>query len=418
MRAPPIQPDLFAEIGVAYAAAPRGTLENADLYRQVARRAGIAPECLDARVPIGHVGALRSPVKRKIRWYQQTLKALGVIEKVPGERGIWRLTEEVGKGLHKAASDVKLVAFSTDLGVAIWGRSNEVFSAFNEPIHLYLSSPPYPLRNARAYGNVDETRYVDFLCEALEPIVRNLVPGGSIVINISNDIFEPKSPARSLYVERLTLALHDRLGLSLMDRQPWVNFSKPPGPTYWACVKRVHLTTAHEPILWFTNDPFQVRSDNRRVLEAHSARHIQLMNAGGAKRSATYGDGAYKIRPDSFGRITAGKIPRNVIQRGHACKDTNAYRQHAAALNLPIHGAMQPSSIAEFYIPFLTEPGDLVVDNFGGTIRTGLVAQRLGRRWFACEWMLQYLRGAAELFREFANFEMHPALSAVGGRAE
>lgn len=409
------QPDLFAHVGAAYAEAPEDAIDNDALYNLVAERAGIGRDSLEARVPIGHAGALRSPIKRKIRWYQQTLKSLGVIERVPGERGIWRLTEKAGKDLHRAVADVKLVAFSTDLGIAVWGRSQDVFRGLGEPIALCVTSPPYPLRQARAYGNPDEARYVDFICHALEPIVSNLLPGGSVVLNISNDIFEPKSPARSLYVERLILALHDRLGLALMDRMPWVNLSKPPGPTYWSCVNRVQLTTAYEPVYWFSNDPARVRSDNRRVLEPHTDRHLRLMQAGGAGRVATYGDGAYKIRHDSYGRITEGKIPRNVIQRGHSCNDTKAYREHAAALGLPAHGAMQPTSIPDFFIRFLTEPDDLVVDNFGGTIRTGLAAERLGRRWFVTEWILEYLRGAAELFRDFAGFEMHPALQAVRG---
>jgi hypothetical protein len=236
-----------------------------------------------------------------------------------------------------------------------------------------------------------------------------------VVLNISNDIFEAKSPARSLYMERLMLALHDRLGLALMDRIPWVNYSKPPGPTYWACVNRVQLTTAYEPVLWFTNDPLKVRSDNRRVLEAHSERHRKLMQGGGAGRTAEYGDGAYNIRPDSFGRVTAGKIPRNVLERGHACRDTTAYRRHTQALGLPTHGAMQPTSIPEFFIRYLTEPGELVVDQFGGTTKTGLAAERLGRRWIVTEWILQYLRGAAEMYRDFPGFHMNPALAAVGG---
>lgn len=408
-----LQLDLFAHVAASYAEAPDGALDNTALYGAVANLARIDLAAMDACVPIGTAGSLRSPAKRKIRWYQQTLKQLGVIEHVEGERGIWRLTESAGKELHKTAAGVKLVAFSTDLGVAIWGRSQDVFGSINEPIALCVTSPPYPLRQARAYGNPNESHYVDFICSSLEPIVGNLVPGGSIVLNISNDIFESKSPARSLYVERLIIALHDRLGLSLMDRMPWVNLSKPPGPTHWACVKRVQLTTAYEPIFWFTNDPRRVRSDNRRVLEPHTERHTRLMQAGGARRTAEYGDGAYKIRPDSYGRITEGKIPRNVIQRGHSCNDTRAYRDFADTLGLPSHGAMQPTSIPDFFIRFLTEPDELVVDPFGGTIRTGLAAERLGRRWLVTEWILQYVRGAAELFREYPGFRLNPLLANV-----
>jgi len=409
------QLDLFHHVAGAYADAS-GTLDNATLYRAVAQRAGIAERELHAKVPIGSAGAPRSPLTRKIRWVQQTLKQLRVIERVDGERGIWKLTERAGKDLDRVAAGVKLVAFHTELGVAIWSRHQDVFANMGEPITLCVSSPPYPLRQARAYGNPDEAAYVDFMCEALEPIVRHLVPGGSIVLNVSNDIFESRSPARSMYLERLTLALHDRLGLALMDRIPWVNLSKPPGPTYWACVNRVQLTTAYEPILWFTNDPLRVRSDNRRVLEEHTERHRKLMLAGGAQRVAEYGDGAYKLRPESYGRITEGKIARNVLQRGHACRDTSAYRQHAQALGLPLHGAMQPTSIPDFFIRLLSEPGDLVTDPFGGSTKTGLAAQRLGRRWIVTEWILQYLRGAAELYRGFPGFQLNPALAAVGAR--
>jgi len=406
------QLDLFPHVAAAYADAA-GTLDNATLYKTVAQRAGIAEGELHARVPIGSAGARRSTLTRKIRWVQQTLKQLRVIERVDGERGIWKLTEHAGKDLDRVAAGVKLLAFHTELGVAIWSRHQDVFANLDQPITLCVSSPPYPLRQARAYGNPDEAAYVDFICEALEPVVRHLVPGGSIVLNVSNDIFESRSPARSMYLERLTLALHDRLGLALMDRIPWVNLSKPPGPTYWACVNRVQLTTAYEPILWFTNDPLRVRSDNRRVLEAHTERHRKLMHAGGAQRAAEYGDGAYKLRPDSYGRITEGKIARNVLQRGHACRDTAAYRQHAQALGLPLHGAMQPTSIPDFFIRLLSEPGDLVADLFGGSTKTGLAAERLGRRWIVTEWILQYLRGAAELYRGFPGFHINPALAAV-----
>ncbi len=409
---PSLQISLFAEVAGVYAESYGGVLDNDSLYSKVAARIGTTPGALDVLTPIGRAGVPRSTAKRKIRWYQQTLKQLGVIEHA-GKRGVWRLSENAGKDLHRAATGIKLVAFSTELGIAIWGNHQDVFRQINEPIALCISSPPYPLRKARAYGGPDERQYVDFICEALAPIVRNLVPGGSVVLNLSGDVFEPKKPSRSLYLERVVLALNDRLGLALMDRIPWVNYSKPPAPTYWACVNRVQLTTAYEPLYWFTNDPDRVRSDNRRVLEAHTARHQRLMASGGEGRLATYGDGAYHIRPDAFGRVTTGRIPRNVIERGHACGDTMAYRRHAKAMGLPTHGAMQPTTIPDFFIRLLTQPDELVVDPFGGTVKTGLAAERLGRRWLVTEWMLEYLRGAAEMFRGFAGFGLHPAMSVV-----
>lgn len=221
------QLDLFSQITSAYVDAPSGTLSNADLYAIVAARAEISDAELHAKRHLGENGPLFKPATRRIRWFQQTLKHLKVIERVPGERGIWRLTEPAGRDLDRALPDVKLVAFSTDLGVAVWARGESVIPHLQEMITLYFSSTPYPLRTPRAYGNPDESAFVDFACKAIEPVVANLVPGGSIVLNLSNDIFMSKSPARSTYLEELVLALRKRLGLWLMERLPWGSFDSP-----------------------------------------------------------------------------------------------------------------------------------------------------------------------------------------------
>src|SRR3546814_19481809 len=84
-----------------------------------------------------------------------------------------------------------------------------------------MTSPPYPLAKPRRYGNVTEAQYVDWLCKTLEPVIKLLVPGGSICINVGNDVFMPNSPARSLYRERLIVALHDRFGLPKIDELTW-----------------------------------------------------------------------------------------------------------------------------------------------------------------------------------------------------
>lgn len=386
-------------------------INNERLYLETARRVGIDEQSLNKVVPIGQAGEKRSAIKRKIRWHQQTLKQMGIIEQT-GEKGVWALSTEA-KGLNLANPGVRMVAYSTDLGVAIWGDCKEVLKDINEPIHLCLTSPPYPLKNPRNYGNVDEKAWVNFLLESLEPVVNGLAPGGSVVINVSNDIFQHKKPSRSLYLERMVLALHDELGLELMDRWQWVNNSKPPSPTYWACRERVQLCSGYEPVFWFTNDATKVRSNNNRVLQPHSESHLKLIAAGGDKRQATYADGAYKLKPGDFGRPTEGKIPKNVITLGHACADTKAIRAHAKRLGLPPHSAMFPSKLAEFAIKFLTNEGDLVVDLFSGSNKVGLMSERLNRHWIAVERVLQYIRTQAEMFADMPGYKLNPAIREV-----
>lgn len=385
-----------------------GAVANEQLYLDVCRVAKVPISALDSKQEVGQAKEKHNLLKRKIRWYQQTLKAMGVIEST-GKRGVWAYAGETKKGLTPANFGVKLVGYSTELGAAIWGDNLDFYSSINEPITLCVTSPPYPLRVKRNYGNVDEKAWVDFIVRTLEPIVNNLVPGGSIVLNVSNDIFKKGVPSRSLYLERMVLALNDELGLSLMDRIPWVNLSKPPSPTYWACVNRQQLCSGYEPIYWFTNDPSQVKSNNNRVLEPHSKSHLEFLKEGNT-RVASYGDGAYKLRETSFSNLTDGKIPKNVIHRGHVCSDSKEVRKIAKELGLPAHSAMFPTAIPDFFIDFLTEKGDLVVDPFAGTNKTGLAAERKGRRWLCVEKMLEYIKIQSSLFVSATGFWSNPAL--------
>ncbi|TAN06849.1 MAG: site-specific DNA-methyltransferase [Rhodanobacteraceae bacterium] len=402
---------MFASVAGVYADAGDTCLSNEDLYQQVAERANIPDGRLDERVPIGASGQRHSVLKRAIRWHQQTLKHMGVIER-DGARGVWRLMDTNKRGLHEAIAGVRLVAFSTKLGVAVWGDCHDIFRNLGEPITLCVTSPPYPLAKARAYGGPSEAEYVDFIVRALEPIVRHMAADASLCLNVSNDIFVAREPSRSMYCERLVLALHDKLGLSLMDRLVWSNPSKPPGPVQWSSLKRVQLNVGYEPIYWFAVDPLKVKSDNRRVLEQHTERHLRLLEKGGTSREACYSDGAYRLHPGRFGKPTVGRIPKNVLTRGHFCQDANKYRRDARELGLPVHGAMWPLSIPDFLVRFLSDVGDLVVDPFGGRVTTGMAAERNGRRWLVAERVLDYARGGAERFRECEGFNMPEMIEA------
>lgn len=399
------QLDMFSHVLSAYAAVQGRPLDNTELYRAVAQRASLPKEETQHVEPIGKSGTPHNTYQRRIRWHQQTLKRLGLLERVEGARGIWRLTGKAQRDLHPICRPWKMLAFSTDLGVAVWGAAQDVFSRLEDPIMLCFTSPPYPLRKERAYGNPDSRRIISFLCETLAPIIDNLAPEGSLVLNLSNDIFEPGSPARSTYLERLIITLEDEFGLALMDRIIWNNPSKPPGPVQWASKTRQQLNVAWEPVLWFAKDPKRVKSDNRRVLEPHSERQLALIARGGEMRASCYGDGAYRLHPGSYGKPTEGRIPRNVILQGHRCPWGDRYRKAATKLGLPVHGAGMPYDLAAFFIRYLTEEGDLTVDPYGGRIMTGRAAESLGRRWLCSEMMLEYASGGAELFRDAPGFD-------------
>lgn len=387
---------IFNAVHDAFAA--QETLSTQELYRQVQNRTGIPAESFSKRVPIGKASKQHSPMERTARWTVQTLKSKGLVRQLDGRRGVWTLTEEGKHRFHRVRRGEVLVAFSTHFGVALWADCRDALRGLGEPIVAAITSPPYPLAKPRAYGNVDQHAYPDWLTSAMEPIVRHLAPGGCIALNLSNDIFISNSPARSLVVERVLISLCEKLGLHRMDTLIWNSVCKAPGPVQWASNHRFQLHVGYEPILWLTNDPHRCRSNNQRVLQPHSPRHLALIARGGEQQDARYSDGAYGRRKGSFGRETAGKIARNVLDISHTCSSQRAYKAKARAMGLPAHGAPMPLALARFLVEFLTEKGDLVFDPFGGSLSTCVAAEELGRRWIGAERNAEYLLGASSRF--------------------
>jgi hypothetical protein len=179
-----IQLDLFSAVTHAYAE-QSGPLTNKELYQRVAEVANLSEEVTKLRARVGVAEVSRNLYERKLRWYQQSLKAAGILEQVPGQRSVWTLATKASKDLSRIDSKTALLGFSTELGLAVLGSCDTVFQNINSPITLVITSPPYPLANARKYGNPPEHLYVDWLCKVLEPVVKNLIPGGSICLNVS-----------------------------------------------------------------------------------------------------------------------------------------------------------------------------------------------------------------------------------------
>lgn len=398
----PMQPALSNEMAcVLQAYVGASSVSNREVYERTAEALALDPEEHRCRRPVGASGALHNKFHRSVRWHQQNLRRLGLLERL--DRGVWQLTSKARHELEPAAPRQVMIAFSTDLGIALWGNCQDVLNALDDEITLCLMSPPYPLAKPRKYGNPDEAEYVQWLCRLIEPAIKKLRQGGNLLLNVSNDIFERGLPSRSLYVERLTLALSG-MGLSLMDRCVWVNPTKPPGPVRYASIQRNQLNAGYEHCLWLTNNPRQVVADNRRCLQPHSTTQERLMANGGEKRTAIYADGAYRLRPGSFGNVTPGSIARNVLSIPHRDNDQRVSREWAASRGLPAHSALMPLGVADFFVKFLSEPGDLVVDPTAGWATTGKAAEINGRRWLVVERCREHIAAAAERFRACPGF--------------
>ena len=66
----------------------------------------------------------------------------------------------------------------------------------------------------------------------------------------------------------------------------------------------------------------------------------------------------------------------------------------------------------EFFIRFLTKPGQTVLDPFAGSNVTGAVAEWLERRWIASEINAGYVAGSIVRFPDAVARDARPASAA------
>jgi site-specific DNA-methyltransferase (cytosine-N4-specific) len=100
-----------------------------------------------------------------------------------------------------------------------------------------------------------------------------------------------------------------------------------------------------------------------------------------------------------FGNDKGGAIPPNLLQIPNTASNSH-YQRSCKALGEKRHPARFPTGLPEFFIKFLTEPGDLVLDIFSGSNTTGYVAENLTRYWLGMEVDLAYAALSAIRFME------------------
>jgi site-specific DNA-methyltransferase (cytosine-N4-specific) len=101
-------------------------------------------------------------------------------------------------------------------------------------------------------------------------------------------------------------------------------------------------------------------------------------------------------------QTNAGAIPSNLLQIPNT--DSNgSYLRDCKDVGAKGHPARFPAKLPEFFIKYLTVPGDLVVDIFAGSNTTGQVAEALDRKWLAFEPSREYLAALAFRFMDNAT---------------
>jgi site-specific DNA-methyltransferase (cytosine-N4-specific) len=268
-------------------------------------------------------------------------------------------------------------------------------------VNLVITSPPYALEFKKEYGNAPKTGYQQWFLTFAKEIFRILTEDGSFVLNIAGS-YNKGTPTKSLYHYKLLIALVDELGFNLAQEFYWYNPAKMPVPAEWVTVRRIRVKDSVEQIWWLSKTPWP-KANNKHVLKPYSKDMIRL-NAKGVKK--TVRPSGHNIK-DSFTNITSGgSIPPNVFEIDLAT-DFMKFGNNAANDNyalgckkndIKMHPARFPDSLPEFFISFLTEENDIVLDPFAGSNTTGAIAEKLTRRWIAIDKIKEYLDGSKYRF--------------------
>lgn len=287
--------------------------------------------------------------------------------------------------------------YRTKFGEAYCGDSLVIMKQLpSESVDLALTSPPYALHFRKEYGNASQQEYVKWFLPFAYEIKRILKKSGSFVLNIGG-VWTPGSPRRSLYHFKLLIALCEEVGFNLAQELFWYNPAKMPAPAEWVNVRRIRVKDSVEYIYWLSISDFP-KADNRKVLQPYSKDMERLIKRGIAETKRPSGHNITK----KFARDRGGSIPGNLIQCGNN-ESNSEYIKILKSHKKKIHPARFPAELPRFFIDFVTDPGDVVLDPFSGSNTTGSVAEELKRKWISIETNEEY---AKDSFLRFAGHSL------------
>jgi len=292
--------------------------------------------------------------------------------------------------------------YMTKYGQAYLGDSAQLLKELSSnSVDLVMTSPPFALQRQKSYGNEDQDSYVDWLLGFAPEIKRVLKETGSFVIDLGG-AYQKGIPIRSLYNYRVLISLCDEFGFKLAEEFFWFNPSKLPSPIEWVNKKKWRAKDSVNTIWWLSKIDCP-KADISKVKAPYSERMKKLLkNAEDFYQPKTRPSG-HDIGKN-FAKDNGGSIPSNFIYNFLEIPNTESNSQYlrlCKEVGVKGHPARFPEALPSFFIKFLTDPGDLVVDIFAGSNTTGHAAETLLRKWISFEKEQEYV--SAAVFRFLAQ---------------
>ena len=322
------------------------------------------------------------------------------------------------------------IKYQTEKGKIVEGNSIELLSGkmkkeLKGKVNLIITSPPFPLNNKKQYGNEKGEEYLKWFID-MAPIFSDLLTeDGSLVIEIGN-AWEPERPVQSLlHLECLFgLVKHPEANLRLIQEFICYNPSKLPSPAQWVTVNRLRTVDSYTHVWWIAKNDFP-KADNSKVLRPYSKSMQSLLkkqkyNAG--KRPSEHNISETGFLKDNGGSIAHNffelekvdenrevRLPHSVLSFSNT-NSNDYYLKTCREKNIKPHPARMSGGLVNFFIEFLTDENDLILDPFSGSNTTGYCAEKLNRNWISFEIMQEYINQA---IIRFSNPEINSQLTEV-----
>ena len=271
-------------------------------------------------------------------------------------------------------------------------------------VQLIFTSPPFPLQKKKRYGNRSGDEFSNWLVSLAKVFSNLLTADGSIVIEMGN-AWEKQRPVQSLLSLQTLMGFvqHPEAALVLCQEFIAYNPSRLPSPANWVTIERIRATDSYTRLWWMAKTD-RPKADNRKVLRPYSKSMKSLLKR--QKFNAGLRPSGHTISESGFLQDNGGSISHNFfeiepMEPGSEPRPPNAFSlantssndyfmQKCAEIGIKPHPARMPAGLAAFFIQFLTDENDLVLDPFAGSNTTGYVAERLGRRWVSIEAKREY----------------------------
>lgn len=303
--------------------------------------------------------------------------------------------------------------YTTRRGAAYTGDAIDLLRAMPDAsVNLVITSPPYALEFKKEYGNEPQDKYVEWFVPFAREVRRVLRDDGSFVVNVGG-AWQKGHPTRSLYHFKLLVELVETVQFFLAQEIYWHNPAKMPTPAEWVNVQRIRVKDSVEPCWWLSKTE-RPKATNTNVLVPYSDDMVRLIERGFKAKRRPSGH----LAKAGWQKDLGGAIPGNVLTMGN--NDSNGrYIAGLTARGLKVHPARFPVQLPEWFIRLLTDPGDVVVDIFGGSMTTGWAAERLDRAWLGFELAAEYVEASRMRFydehdRLLDDAELGTAAKVVG----